>query len=80
MLPFKKCPICGGDIIEKEVEKLLRGEKDTAIVRVMADVCLHCGERLFSEETVSRFEQIRTKLIRQETVEFKLLGKTFQVV
>jgi len=25
MLPFSKCPICGGEVVEKDVEKLLRG-------------------------------------------------------
>ena len=25
MLPFEKCPVCGGEMVEKEVEKLLRG-------------------------------------------------------
>jgi Zn-finger nucleic acid-binding protein len=24
MLPFDKCPVCGGDNVEKEVEKLLK--------------------------------------------------------
>lgn len=23
--PFDKCPICSGELVEKEVEKLLRG-------------------------------------------------------
>ena len=25
MMPFSKCPVCGGEMAEKEVEKLLRG-------------------------------------------------------
>jgi uncharacterized protein with PIN domain len=25
MKPFEKCPMCGGELVEKEVEKLLRG-------------------------------------------------------
>jgi len=24
-MPFEKCPVCGGDLVEKEVEKVLRG-------------------------------------------------------
>ena len=80
MLPFKQCPICGGEMVEKEVEKLLRGGNHTAVVRVKAEVCLHCGERLYSKETISRFEQIRTKLSRQEVAEFQPLGQSFQVV
>jgi hypothetical protein len=26
---FKKCPVCGGEVIEKEVEKLSRGGQHT---------------------------------------------------
>ncbi len=79
MIPFEKCPVCGGELVEKEVEKLLRGGVHTAVLKVRADVCLQCGERLYSAETVKRFEQIRRKLERQEVAEFQPLGQTFQV-
>jgi YgiT-type zinc finger domain-containing protein len=42
LMLFDKCPICGGDLIEKEVEKLLRGGIHTAILKVRAEVCLLC--------------------------------------
>lgn len=80
MKPFDKCPVCGGELVEKEVEKLLKGGVHTAVLRVRAEVCLQCGERLYSAETVKRFEQIRQKLERQEIAEFKPVGQTFQVV
>jgi YgiT-type zinc finger domain-containing protein len=64
----------------KEVEKLVRGGKHTAVITVKAEVCLHCGERLYSKEVISRFEQIRLQLSRQETSQFQPLGQTFQVV
>jgi YgiT-type zinc finger domain-containing protein len=80
MMPFEKCPVCGGELAKKEVEKLLRGGNNTAVLRVLAEVCLHCGERLYSEETVRRFEDIRTKLEQEQTEEFKALGRSFQVV
>lgn len=79
MQAFDKCPICGGEIQEKEVEKLICGGVHTAILRVSAEVCLHCGERLYSQETVKKFEQIRNKLDRQDTKEFKPIGQSFQV-
>jgi len=66
-------------MVEKEVEKLLRGGIHTAVVKVRAEVCLHCGERLYSLETVKRFEQIRAKLERREVAEFQPLGQSFQV-
>ena len=79
MMRFSKCPVCGGEMVEKEVEKLLRGGKNTAAVKVRAEVCLHCGERLYSQETVRMFEKIRTKLARDETKEYQHLGRSFQV-
>jgi len=80
MIPFEKCPVCGGELVEKEVEKLLRGGIHTTILKARADVCLHCGERLYSQETVRRFEEIRARLERQETADFEPLGQSFQVV
>lgn len=80
MRPFEKCPICGGDLVEKEVEKILRGGVHTAVLKVRAEVCLYCGERLYSQETVRRFEEIRAKLERQETTDFEPLGQSFKVV
>jgi YgiT-type zinc finger domain-containing protein len=80
MLPFSQCPVCGGEMVEKEVEKLLRGGKHIAVVTVRAEVCQHCGERLYSKETITHFEQIRAKLARQEIAEFQPLGQSFQVM
>jgi len=80
MNPFEKCPVCGGELVEKEVEKLLRGGANTAVMKVRADVCLHCGERLYSEETVRHFEEIRRKLEQDDVSTFRRLGQSFQVV
>ncbi|MBI4639997.1 MAG: YgiT-type zinc finger protein [Candidatus Tectomicrobia bacterium] len=79
MMPFEKCPVCGGELVEKEVEKLLRGGVHTAVLKVQAEVCLRCGERLYSQETVRRFEEIRAKLERQETADFQPMGVSFRV-
>lgn len=45
--PFDKYPFCGEELVEKEVEKLLRGGVNTAIIKVKANVCLHCGESAY---------------------------------
>ena len=79
MMPFEKCPICGGELAEKEVEKLLRGGDHTAVLQVQAEICLHCGERLYAQETVRLFEQIRNKLKRQELSDLIPLGQLFAV-
>jgi YgiT-type zinc finger domain-containing protein len=79
MKPFEKCPICGGELEQKKVEKLLRGGKHTAVLRINAEVCTHCGERLYAQDSVRYFEQIRNKLRRQELSEFQPLGQSFEV-
>ena len=76
---FEKCPVCGGEIVEKEVEKLLKGGKNTAVVKVTAELCLHCGEELYSQDTVTRFEEIRKKLQDDKVEGFILIGRTFEV-
>ena len=76
---FEKCPICGGELVEKEVEKVLKGGSNTAILRVKAEVCLHCGERLYRPETAAHFEEIRDKLSAEDVREFEAIGKTYQV-
>jgi YgiT-type zinc finger domain-containing protein len=78
-MPFERCPVCGSDLVEKEVEKVLRGGVNTAVLKVSAELCLRCGERLYSQETVRRFERIRAKLERQEMGEFQAIGVSYQV-
>jgi YgiT-type zinc finger domain-containing protein len=51
MTPFELCPVCGGEVIEKEVEKLILG--GNTVVRVNAEVCPHCGERLYSKKKIT---------------------------
>ena len=35
-------------------------------MQVVAEVCSHCGERLYAEDVVRAFEDIRGKLRNQE--------------
>ena len=79
MMPFEKCPVCGGELARKDVEKIVRGGADTAVLTVPAEVCLHCGERLYSQETVRRFEEVREKLDRRETKGMAEIGRSFKV-
>ncbi len=76
---LQPCPVYSGELVEKNVQKLLRGGLHTAVVSVKAEVCLQCGERLYDEETIRRFEDIRAKLKNQQTEEFTPLGRSFQV-
>jgi YgiT-type zinc finger domain-containing protein len=76
---FPKCPVCGGEVIEKSVEEILRGGNNTAIVRVKAKVCLRCGERLFTPDTIAQFENIVEKLEQRETRSFEPIGQSYFV-
>lgn len=80
MMPFNKCPACSGELVERVVEKLLRGGSHTALLKVPGEVCLRCGERLYAEEVVRRFEDVRLKLERGETATFRPMGRSFLVV
>jgi YgiT-type zinc finger domain-containing protein len=80
MKHLEHCPVCAGELVTKEVTKTLRGGGNTASIRVQADVCLSCGERLYSLETIHQFDTIRAKLKQQETAEFEPTGRAFQVV
>lgn len=79
MKPFEKCPVCGGDLENRQVEKLLRGGGNTVTMKVSAEVCLHCGEKLYAEEVVKSFEEIRGKLRKHEFSHFRVLGQSFTV-
>ena len=79
MIPFAKCPICGNDLTEREVEKMLNGGKNMAVIRVKAEVCLKCGERLYSEDMIKLFEEIRDKLKNEETKDFEIIGQAYRV-
>ena len=75
----KKCPNCQEELTTKQVEKILKGGGNTAIVQVEAEVCLNCGERLYKPHVVRQFAQIRAKLKNQETKDFELIGQSFSV-
>jgi len=79
MKPFEKCPVCGGELETKQVEKLLRGGGNMVSIKVSAEVCLHCGERLYAEDVVRTFDEIRGKLQKQDFSHLKTLGQSFTV-
>ena len=68
------CTTCGG-----EVEEVLRGGDDTAVVNVRAGVCLHCGERFYDLPTTYKLDEIQLKLRRHETHGFKPIGRSYEV-
>ena len=61
-----KCPICGGETREAvvEVQETIKG-KAYIIKGVEAEVCIQCGERLYSLEEMKRIEEMRKKLVEK---------------
>lgn len=57
-----KCPVCGDGIVKKQVNKVLRGGNLTETVKIQAEVCLRCGERLYAPEVIKHCEKVRAKL------------------
>jgi len=53
------CPICGGELEEKEVkEDIWKGEKLLVIENVHAKVCEKCGEKIVSYDEMCRIEGV----------------------
>ena len=81
MAAFDKCPVCGGAIAKKKVAKVVRVGDLFEIVKIHAEVCLRCGERLYAPAAVKRTAKIRSKLEReakanpQTTARGRLLDK-----
>ena len=65
MAAFDKCPVCGGAIEKKKVDKVVRVGDLSEIVKIQAEVCLRCGERLYAPAAVKRTAKIRSKLQRE---------------
>ncbi len=78
--PFDRCPLCGGDLADRVVEKLLRGGVDTAVLKVQAEVCLTCAGRIYTQKAVRQFEKVRERLEKKETGGLKPVGSTYHVV
>jgi len=71
------CPLCGGEVVEKNVEKIVRGGNDVAILRVRAGVCEKCGERFYTKEVHKKIEEIRSELKERTTELYKPIGRTY---
>lgn len=61
MLPLK-CPLCGGQIIEQEVNHKVKGGGKVVVLKVRAYVCIECAERLYSLDSVKKLEKIKAQL------------------
>ncbi len=57
------CPICGGKTVRKGVDltESIKG-KIVIIKKVKAEVCLQCGERLYSESEMKKIDAFLQKV------------------
>ena len=73
---LSKCPRCGGSLDhDREVEKAIRYKDDVALVKVTADICTQCGERVFAPPMVELMERARESLKRPATA--PVVGRVF---
>lgn len=72
------CPICGGKVTVKEVEKIVKGGNNVAILKVTAGVCSKCGERVYSKETHEEIQRIRKELELGRTKGFEMVGRAYR--
>jgi len=77
--PFEKCPLCGGELVDRVVEKLLRGGVDTAVLKVQAEVCVSCAGRIYPPKAIRQFEKIRSRLEKKDTAGLQPVGRSFEV-
>jgi len=73
------CPICGGDITIKEIEKIVKGGSNVAILKVKAGVYSKCGEKIYSKDTHEKMQTVRKELELGKTEDFELVGNTYRV-
>ncbi len=77
---LSKCVHCGIEKTKiKNVEKILSFNNNTALVKVDAEVCDHCGERFYEPETIHYFERIKKELKNKESKQLIPVGITFKV-
>jgi len=57
------CPICGGEMVDKSVEVVDTINGKLVIIRgISAEVCVRCGERLYSQGEMRKMEKLREKI------------------
>ncbi|MBP7283873.1 MAG: YgiT-type zinc finger protein [Leptospiraceae bacterium] len=77
---LSKCIHCGiGKTNTKLVEKILSSNDNTALVKVNAEVCDHCGERYYEPETIRYFERIKKELKNKSSKQLIPVGIAYKV-
>jgi len=57
------CPICGSKMVDKSVDVVDTINRKLVIIRgISAEVCVRCGERLYSQGELKKMEKLREKI------------------
>ena len=57
------CPICGGGMADKRVDVVDTIDGKLVIIRgISAEVCMQCGERLYSGKDMKKMERLRARI------------------
>ncbi len=57
------CPICGNKMVDKSVDVVDTINGKLVIIRgISAEVCVRCGERLYSQGELKKMEKLRGKI------------------
>lgn len=66
---LRVCPICGGRIDERIVDLLENLDSGMALIKgIHAEVCVQCGEKLYTEAEMRRIEDARRKIRNKELI------------
>ncbi len=74
------CPVCGGEVAVKDVEKLIRQGNNVLIIRVKAGVCTRCGERIYDLETQEWFQRLRRGEPLEPSFQLRRVGYAYEVI
>ncbi len=75
----EKCPFCNGKLEEREVEKLLKSNGDTAFLKVKAEACLQCNMKFFAPRIIAEIAKVKNKLKKGQTKGFIVTGKSYKI-
>jgi YgiT-type zinc finger domain-containing protein len=57
-----RCYFCGGEVVERQITHFRQTPQGTAEFRgVPCEMCLVCGEKYFSPDTVRRMEELAAR-------------------
>ena len=68
MTSIEKCSVCGGAVVEKKVEKVVKSGHLSKLLKVQAGVCRRCGERFYAPGDAKRFQEARAELASNATM------------